>query len=188
MQKPSRFIYAQTWPYNFKTSLKFVEGKPEKERNWTWGDQRTWCSLVPMAIHYTQEKEEGPDEGVVAPVRGLLIHICSLLFTSCADSTQSNRARGRWDSPSLANNSPRNRNGFEVNWENKAPQKRVKELEGTFFRLMRPPVSMLRGTPSPQSPPVPSCPTRGGGRHCTQSKATHPWNVGGEHRNIPKRF
>ena len=31
--------------------------------------------LYPAAIHYTQEKEEGPEEGVVAPVRGLLIHI-----------------------------------------------------------------------------------------------------------------
>lgn len=31
--------------------------------------------MYPEAIHYTQEKEEGPKEGVAAPVRGLLIHI-----------------------------------------------------------------------------------------------------------------
>lgn len=47
-------------------------GHQKGKRNRTWADQRNW---YPEAIHYTQEKEEGSQEGGVAPVRGLLIHI-----------------------------------------------------------------------------------------------------------------
>lgn len=51
------------------------------------------------------------------------------------------------------------------------------------------PLLLAGGAPPPlhrhQSPPVLH---RGGGRHRAQSKATHPWDVGGEHTRIPRRF
>ena len=52
----------------------------------------------------------------------------------------------------------------------------------------------LRSRCFPRTPPPlnrhPFSPVlrRAGGRHGPQSKATHPWNVGGEPRSIPKRF
>lgn len=65
--------------------------------------------MYPEAIHCTQEKGEGPKEGVAAPVPGLLIHILlpSIhILRGLHPKQPSERVGG---THSLANNSPRNR-------------------------------------------------------------------------------
>lgn len=118
---------------------------------------------------------------MAAPARGLLIHI--LLFCSHPARTPPKRTErgGGWDPHCLANNSPRNRNGIEVTWENTAHQKerwrRGARGDPSFGRRgghLRP--RCARGAPSPRSPAVSPllCYTRraGGGGHRAQSHAS----------------
>lgn len=112
--------------------------------------------MHPAAIHYTQEKEEGPKEGVVAPVRGLLIHILLSSVHILRGLHPKRSSEGVGGTHSLANNSPRNRNGIEVNCENTAQHK-----AGWRRGARGAPSFGWWGTPSPPSPPVPSCPTQG---------------------------
>lgn len=69
------FIYTQTWPYNFKNIPEVLGGNQKGKKTGLGEIKEPGAHLYPAAIHYTQEKEEGPEEGVVAPVRGLLIPI-----------------------------------------------------------------------------------------------------------------
>lgn len=61
--------------------------------------------------------------GVVAPVRGLLIQFALFCSHPARTPPKATEQGGGWDSHSQANNSPRNRNGIEVNCENTAHQK-----------------------------------------------------------------
>lgn len=92
---------------------------------------------------------------------------------------------------SLANNSPRNRKRNRVGIV-KTPLIRKRGGEGA--RVYRAGTLLLAGEGSLALPGAnlstpalahPSSPTRGEWKTHTQNKATHPRNVGGEHRSIP---
>lgn len=70
--------------------------------------------MYPAAIHYTQEKEEGPKEGGAAPVRALLIHILLSSVHILRGLHPKKPSEGVGGTHSLANNSSRNRNEIEV--------------------------------------------------------------------------
>lgn len=122
--------------------------------------------LYPEAIHCTQEKGEGPTEGVAAPGPGLLIHILlpSIhILRGLHPKQPSERVGG---THSLANNSPRNRKrnraGIEKNTAHQTEgwRRRARSKQGPFSWQERHPFP-FPGTTSTPALAHPSSPTRG---------------------------
>lgn len=68
-------MHTQTFSFNFKNIPEVLGGNQKgKEVGFRW-IKESGARVYPTATHHTQEKEEGPKEGVVAPARSLLIHI-----------------------------------------------------------------------------------------------------------------
>lgn len=109
--------------------------------------------LYPEAIHCTQEKGEGPKEGVAAPGPGLLIHFLlpSIHILRGLHPKQPSERVGGTHSP--ANNSPRNRKRNRAGIE-KTPLTRQRGGEGGRG-ASRDPSHGRRGIPSRGQPPLP---------------------------------
>lgn len=146
--------------------------------------------MYPEAIHCTQEKGEGPKEGVAAPGPGLLIHILlpSIhILRGLHPKQPSERVGG---THSLANNSPRNRKrnraGIEKTPLTRGVEKEGEEQAGTLLMAGE---ASLPGDNlhSRASTSLLFYTWRVEDTH-TQNMATHPRNVGGEHTSIPWEF
>lgn len=69
------YICTQILSFNFKNIPEVLGGNQKGKEIGLGLIKEPGTNMYPAAIHYTQEKEEEPKEGVVAPVRALLIHI-----------------------------------------------------------------------------------------------------------------
>lgn len=132
---------------------------------------------------------------MAAPARGLLIHI--LLFCSHPARTppKITERGGGWDPHCLANNSPRNRNGIEVTWENTAHQKerwrrgaRGDPSFGWRGRHLQPRCAGGPPPPDRHQSVLPCATHTWQEEEGTAHRATHrPWDVGGDHPSTLRR-